>query len=101
MAKPVRISLTNYDAAQGTNGLGGGGGGGGASVSDTAYASGWNGDTANAPSKNAVYDKIESLANNLDGGNANSVGVAALAINGGTASAVILDFYRYYLECDY
>lgn len=36
--------------------------GGGASVSDTAYGIGWNGDTTAAPSKNAVYDKIESLA---------------------------------------
>lgn len=80
MAKPVRISLTNLDAAEGTNGLGGGG-----SVSDTAYGSGWNGDTTTAPSKNAIYDKIESLSNNLDGGTASSVGVAALAINGGTA----------------
>lgn len=100
MAKPVRISLTNYDAAQGTNGLGGGGGGGG-SVSDTVYGVSWNGVTTIPPSKNAVYDKIESLSSNLDGGTASSVGVAALAINGGTASAVILDFYRYYLECDY
>lgn len=30
-------------------------------VSDTAYGSGWNGVTDVAPSKNAVYDKIESL----------------------------------------
>jgi hypothetical protein len=30
-------------------------------VSDTAYGSGWNGDTTTAPSKNAVYDKIETL----------------------------------------
>lgn len=31
-------------------------------VSDTAYGAGWNGDTTTAPSKNAVYDKIESLS---------------------------------------
>lgn len=31
-------------------------------VSDTVYGAGWNGDTTTAPSKNAVYDKIESLA---------------------------------------
>lgn len=30
-------------------------------VSDTAYGSWWNGDTTNAPSKNAVYDKIETM----------------------------------------
>ena len=36
-------------------------GGGGGSVSDTAYASSWDGVTTDAPSKNAVYDKIESL----------------------------------------
>lgn len=30
-------------------------------VSDTAYGSGWNGVTDVAPSKNAVYDKIETL----------------------------------------
>ena|SRR5436190_2705647 len=36
---------------------------GGGSVSDTVYGSGWNGDTTNAPSKNAVYDKIETLTN--------------------------------------
>ena len=31
-------------------------------VSDTAYWAGWDGDTTHAPSKNAVYDKIESLS---------------------------------------
>lgn len=30
-------------------------------VNDTAYGSGWDGDTTHAPSKNVVYDKIESL----------------------------------------
>jgi len=30
-------------------------------VSDTAYGVGWNGETAVAPSQNAVYDKIEAL----------------------------------------
>lgn len=30
-------------------------------ISDTVYGSGWNGDTTNAPSKNAVYDKIETM----------------------------------------
>jgi hypothetical protein len=31
-------------------------------ISDTVYGAGWNGDTTTAPSKNAVYDKIESIA---------------------------------------
>jgi len=35
--------------------------GGGASVSDLIYSSLWNGVTNIAPSKNAVYDKIETL----------------------------------------
>lgn len=35
--------------------------GAGGSVSDTAYGVGWDGDTTTAPSKNAVYDKIETL----------------------------------------
>lgn len=29
-------------------------------ISDTAYGVGWNGDTTNAPSKNAVYDQMET-----------------------------------------
>lgn len=33
-----------------------------AKVADTAYGSGWDGVTTIAPSKNAVYDKIETLA---------------------------------------
>jgi hypothetical protein len=35
---------------------------GGASVSDTAYGVSWDGVTTIAPSKNAVYDKIEALS---------------------------------------
>lgn len=34
----------------------------GGSVSDAVYGAGWNGDTTTAPSKNAVYDKIETLS---------------------------------------
>jgi len=34
---------------------------GGGSVSDAAYGAGWDGDTTTAPSKNAVYDKIQTL----------------------------------------
>ena len=33
----------------------------GGSVSDDVYGAGWDGDTATAPSKNAVYDKIETM----------------------------------------
>ena len=36
--------------------------GGGASVSDSVYGVGWDGDTTVAPSKNAVYDKIETIS---------------------------------------
>lgn len=36
-------------------------------ISDTVYGVGWNGDTTNAPSKNAIYDKIESLTGVTDG----------------------------------
>ena len=36
--------------------------GGGASVDDSAYGSGWDGDTTHAPSRNAVYDKIETIS---------------------------------------
>jgi hypothetical protein len=39
---------------------------GSGSVSDTAYGVTWNGDTTTAPSKNAVYDKIETLAGGHD-----------------------------------
>lgn len=41
-------------------------GGGGGSVSDAAYGVAWNGDTTTAPSKNAIYDKIETLAGGHD-----------------------------------
>jgi hypothetical protein len=43
-------------------GAGGGGAPGAVHVSDEAYAAGWNGVTNVAPSKNAVYDKIETLS---------------------------------------
>jgi len=42
-------------------------GSGGGSVSDTAYSAAWNGDTTTAASKNALYDKIETIvAGGLD-----------------------------------
>ena len=33
-----------------------------ANISDAAYGAGWNADTTNAPSKNAVYDEMELRA---------------------------------------
>lgn len=47
--------------------------GGEASISDAAYGVGWNGDTTTAPSKNAVYDKIETL---VGGGVSESLAIA-------------------------
>lgn len=40
----------------------GAGSGSAANVENDVYGSGWNGDTTNAPSQNAVYDKIEMLS---------------------------------------
>ena len=37
-------------------------GGGSASVSDTPYGAGWDGDTTTGASKNALYDKIETIS---------------------------------------
>jgi streptogramin lyase len=34
---------------------------GGTSISDTVYGAGWNGDTTHSASKNAIFDKIESI----------------------------------------
>ncbi len=42
-------------------------GGGGASVSDDVYDATWDGDTTDAPSKNAVYDKIETIGASSSG----------------------------------
>ena len=47
-----------------------------ASISDTAYGPSWDGDTTTAPSKNAVYDKIETL-----GGGGDVVGPASATDN--------------------
>ena len=54
--KTIVNNGTLTDNADGTGSLSGG------SVSDTVYGAGWNGDTTTAPSKNAVYDKIETLS---------------------------------------
>ncbi|UOF77967.1 hypothetical protein [Caudoviricetes sp.] len=57
------VSGTNIKTINGSSVLGSGdltiSGG---SVSDAAYGAGWDGDTTTAPSKNAVYDKIETLS---------------------------------------
>lgn len=55
----------------------------GGSVSDTAYAGSWNGVTDVAPSKNAVYDKIEALV--LGSGTGDVVGPGS-AVNNNFAS---------------
>jgi len=52
-------------------------------VEDDAYGSGWDGDTANAPSQNAVYDYLEKLTNKLLTGNI-------------TGSTITLDMEGYY-----
>ena len=46
---------------------------GGGSVSDTSYGVGWNGDTTVAPSKNSVYDKIETISSSAAQGEDSSV----------------------------
>jgi hypothetical protein len=56
---------------------------GGGSVSDAAYGAGWNGDTTNAPSKNAVYDKIESMGS----GSVDDTAYDATSWNGDTTHA--------------
>jgi hypothetical protein len=55
---------------------------GAATVSDTVYGSGWNGDTTVAPSKNAVYDKIEAVIASAGAGTVTSVATAGLATGG-------------------
>lgn len=56
----------NYTAS--TNSFSCGVSGTGGSISDTVYGVGWDGDTTTAPSKNAIYDKIETLAGGTPGG---------------------------------
>lgn len=51
----------------------GGGGGGGAVISNTAYGVGWDGNTTDGASKNALYDKFEAL----DAAKQNSLGFTA------------------------
>lgn len=60
-------------------------GGGGASVEDDVYGVGWNGDTANAPSQNAVYDKISSIDTTL--GSLSSSDISDVSANADQTSA--------------
>jgi len=45
-------------------------------ISDTAYGAGWNGDTTNAPSKNAIYDKIEAMGSGVSDGDKGDITVS-------------------------
>ncbi len=66
------LSLTtNVLSARIDVGVGGGGSG---SVSDAIYGAGWDGDTTVAPSKNAVYDQIETIASGGDNITVNTTG---------------------------
>lgn len=60
--------------------------GGGGSVDDTAFGVGWNGVTDDAPSKNAVYDKVATMDTTISG----KVGTS-LTLTGGTGIATIGD----------
>ena len=65
-----------------------------ASISDTAYGAGWNGATTTAPSKNAVYDKMETKADK--GANSDITSLAGLTTpltvaQGGQGSATLAD----------
>ena len=48
-----------------------------AKVSDAVYGVGWNGDTTTAPSKNAVYDKIETIGGGVTDGDKGDITVTA------------------------
>lgn len=60
--------------------------GGGASVSDDAYGAGWDGVTTIAPSKNAVYDKIETISG---GGGATPVSSTVLTSEGTASTSYV------------
>lgn len=62
----------------------------GGSVSDTVYGAGWNGDTTVAPSKNAVYDKIETLGGSTNRG-ARVYRSAALSLANGGQTPIAFD----------
>src|SRR3989344_1699854 len=51
-----------------------------ANISDTVYGAGWNADTTHAPSKNTIYDKIETL------GTGTVISVSVVTANGVSGS---------------
>lgn len=57
-------------------------------VSDAAYSNDWNGDTTNAPSKNAVYDKINTMPTYAEFAINTATSWATLAISHLTTSFV-------------
>lgn len=62
MKQPMGGGYTDNDVKRVIDSYGGGGG----SVDDTAYGASWDGDTTTAASRNAIYDKIETLAGGHD-----------------------------------
>lgn len=63
-------------------------GNGSLTVADDAYASGWNGSTQ-VPTKNALYDKIETLASLSGSETLTNKTLTSPTINGGTITGVI------------
>jgi hypothetical protein len=58
-------------------------------IDDTAYGIGWNGDTTHAPTKNAIYDKINSLPGGHEAvtlGTANGLSLSTQALSLGLSS---------------
>jgi hypothetical protein len=49
-------------------------------VSDTAYGAGWDGDTTHAPSKNAVYDKIQTMGGGVSMSDVYPVGSVYISV---------------------
>lgn len=56
-------------------------------VSDAAYGNGWNGDTETAPSKNAVFDKIETISS---GGGSVTINTTSPMTGAGVGSSFTL-----------
>jgi len=63
-----------------------------AAVSDVAYGSAWNGITTVAPSKNAVYDKIEAIGGGVSLTSLNQIIISSLSVNSGSGQ---FDFSSY------
>jgi hypothetical protein len=62
------------------------------SVSDTAYAGSWDGVTTVAPSKNAVYDKVEALAAAKQDASSDLTDLVARWVAASAAGPASLDF---------